>query len=1185
MTSPFSSNTLKGRSPAVLWIVSVSWVLSFGAARIAQGEEWKKVEVPVGQKVEGHGWYRTWLLPNKNFFIKHERDLFRESVSITVRGLSGAHEAFVNGRKIGTGGSMSPNFADGRDLNLRHKVPPGLIVQGQWNEIAFRVHHPEGEGGFTTEAPVVVTYFDECKLAGVWEYRAGDEPLDSKGALSDKPATSGFEDFQLATTALGEAQKFTHGPKLSPEDSAGKFTTADDLIIEQLLHEPEVAQPNHFSFDARGRLWVAQYRQYPYPAGVKVLSRDQYYRSVFDKVPPAPPNHDKGRDVISIHEDTNGDGLYDKHKVFQDGLNMATSALPGNGGVWVMNPPYLLFYPDKDGDDIPDGDPVVHLKGFGLEDTHAIANSLTFGPDGWIYAAQGSSTSSRVIRPGVDSADASGVYFEGPMVWRYNPAHRIYEIFAEGGGNVFGIEFDNEGQLFSGNNGGDTRGWHYIQRATFGVAGANKGKYGPSPHPYNFGQLSKIPSEQTIKRFSHIAAVVEGTALPEKYQDHFFSIDPLHSNVIDSERIPFGSSFRTTDLGDIVNSSDEAFRPVFIGNAPDGSIYIADLYEHYIAHGQHYQSQIDPTSGRIYRLRGKDSKLEKPMDLSAMDDDQLIGLLSHPNKWHRRMAVRLLGEGKSSLASGKLREFLETAEGQAALEATWAYKQISGLDEWFIEMGLTHSYAPVREWLVRLIGDGYSISEADISRTAFPLLIELAKNDDSPQVRRQLACTARILSPDDGLPIAKALMMRTEDSTDPYLPLLVWWAMQEHIDQDTLQVLELFDDPAAWDTPIVFDDLLPRLMRRFAMAGKQSDLKACAKLLNTAPAAKHSQQLLAGFNEAFRGRGMTGLPDELLTAMSRFGKAPLLMRVRQGEEAAMKEAVTLVKDAKAEAGERVSMIRALGELGAKDAQAILLELALSKGVPAVRKSAFAALGNFEDELISNEIIAVISEIPAEVQPAAFTLLASRKKSTEKLLTSIEAGEVSTTLITPDLADRFRLHPNSRIQERARKLFPVTGVGDEAAAKMIVKIEVALKEGLGNAYDGEKIYAMKCASCHQLFFKGGQIGPNLTSYQRDNLGTMLISIVNPNAEIREGYEYQMVATKDGRSIGGFLAESDSQVTVLRGLDGQDVTLKQDEILGMKSMGRSLMPDGLLNDLDEGQIRDLFAFLRLSQPITR
>ena len=104
-------------------------------------------------------------------------------------------------------------------------------------------------------------------------------------------------------------------------------------------------------------------------------------------MPPPPPHQFPGDDRITILEDTNGDGSFDKVTTFVDGLNIATAALPGRGGVWVMNPPYLLFYPEQGRHDVP-GRPVVHLSGFGLEDTHAVANNLTWGPDGWLYGAR-----------------------------------------------------------------------------------------------------------------------------------------------------------------------------------------------------------------------------------------------------------------------------------------------------------------------------------------------------------------------------------------------------------------------------------------------------------------------------------------------------------------------------------------------------------------------------------------------------------------------------------------------------------------------------------------------------------------------------------------------------------------------------------------------------------------------------
>ena len=147
-------------------------------------------------------------------------------------------------------------------------------------------------------------------------------------------------------------------------------------------------------------MWVVEYIQYPYPAGLKMVSRDEYWRAVYDKVPAPPPHGARGLDRITIHEDTDGDGRYDKHTTFVDGLNIVTSFAISRDGVWVLNPPYLLFYPDRNHDDRPDGDPEVHLQGFGLEDTHSVVNSLQWGPDGWLYACQGSTVTGHVMRPG-----------------------------------------------------------------------------------------------------------------------------------------------------------------------------------------------------------------------------------------------------------------------------------------------------------------------------------------------------------------------------------------------------------------------------------------------------------------------------------------------------------------------------------------------------------------------------------------------------------------------------------------------------------------------------------------------------------------------------------------------------------------------------------------------------------------
>src|SRR5690606_15549903 len=240
-------------------------------------------------------------------------------------------------------------------------------------------------------------------------------------------------------------------------------------------------QPLEISFDAQGRLWVIHYNQYPYPEGVKITGLDNHLRVEFDKVPDAPPEGVKGADKITIFEDTDGDGTYDRAIESISGLNIATSASQGYGKIWVLNPPYLISFPDADGDGIPNGEPTVHLRGFGLQDTHAVANSLRWGPDGWLYGAQGSTTISSV-----SSKASPDTYFEGQAIWRYHPISGIFEIFAEGGGNTFNVEFDAQGRIFSGHN-GYGRGPYYNQGAYYEKSWW---KHGPLTNPYAFGFLS-----------------------------------------------------------------------------------------------------------------------------------------------------------------------------------------------------------------------------------------------------------------------------------------------------------------------------------------------------------------------------------------------------------------------------------------------------------------------------------------------------------------------------------------------------------------------------------------------------------------------------------------------------------------------------------------------------------------------
>lgn len=1179
---------------ATLALVGIT--LGAGAA------DWSVVKVPGEQEIKGYAWYRTWLKPHGTFFSRHDRDLWGESVIMNCRGIAGAHEVYVNGKLIGSGGGFPPQYKDGRDGNHRHKVPSGTFVKDQWNQVAIRVYVREGKGGFLTEAPFIMNYFWECVFEGGWEFSQGDDRTFLGGALKERPGSTSFDKFAESNRVLGEAAKFVHGKKMSPEDSFAKMETPDDLQVDLMLAEPLVAQPTHFSFDSRGRLWVAQYRQYPYPAGLKMVSRDRYYRSHYDKVPPAPPNHVRGRDVVSIHEDTNGDGKYDKHKVFQDGLNMANAAIRGRGGVWVMHTPYLLFYPDKDFDDVPDGPPVVHLKGFGMEDTHSVANGLVWGMDGWLYGAQGSTTSCHVTRPGLDTPDSPGVYFQGCMVWRYHPETRRFELFGEGGGNNFGLELDAAGRLFTGNNGGNTRGFHYMQGSMHLMQGTTPNKFGPPRNPFSFGNLPKMPTEQEIKRFTHFATLVESTAIPEKYHGSFFSVDPLHNFVVASKRVPIGATFKTSDIGKVLTSDDFAFRPVYIGNAPDGSVLVADFYEHYIAHGQHYQSQIDPTTGRIFRLRGKAEKFERDLDLHTKSSAELIGLLGHPNRWHRHTAVRLLGERKDWSVAAELRRLVSGGQGLQSLNALWAVHQAFGLDEVTALAALRHGYAPVRYWAVRLICDEVGFAnkrrtaglvdslgaakndETRIAGRLYEALLEQARYERDAEVRSQLAGSARRLPAEQALPLVKALLKRSEDLEDLYVPLMCWWVLEAYIDRDREGVLALFDDAEFRREKMVETHILERVMRALASKGRNRDLRGCARLLALADGKVQMDALLKGFELAYAGRSMAGIPESLAKALVASGRTSLELRLRLGDADAVTVAIKVLDNSKAKAKERISMARVLGEIGATSAVDSLLKIAASSSAAELQRAALAGLTAFDSPGIGEALLKGYETLSIEIQPAVLDVMLSRNDWTVQLAKALSKNMIDS--VPPNVADRLRTHADEEVRKLvAKKLGIATVVTNEGANEEIRRIRDLLGEGTGNPYAGEAAFNIRCGACHKLFHKGGNIGPDLTPYQRGNLDTLLLSVVNPNAEVREGFEYVSLDTTDGRSLSGFLTDQDAQVVALRGMTGEDIRIERKAVKALNPMGKSLMPEGLLNGMSDQELRDFFAYLRISQPISK
>jgi putative heme-binding domain-containing protein len=413
---------------------------------------------------------------------------------------------------------------------------------------------------------------------------------------------------------------------------------------------------------------------------------------------------------------------------------------------------------------------------------------------------------------------------------------------------------------------------------------------------------------------------------------------------------------------------------------------------------------------------------------------------------------------------------------------------------------------------------------------------------------------------------------------------MLWWALETKFNSASADIVKLFDDPAVWKLPMVEQHLLERVMRRFAAEGGRQNLMWCARLLQSAPDANAAKRLLTGFEQAFSGRPLANLPPELVEALAARGGGSLALRLRQGQDEAVSEALDLIDNPKADRKQRLEVVAVFGEVAQPRCVPVLLQLLATAKDDETRHAALAALKSYPDAEIGNQVAQRFSDFSPDVRDTARTLLASRAAWALMLLKAVEAGKIEASLVPTEVQRRILSLRDDRLAPLVRKLWgEVKGATTAEMNQQIERLAKALNSGDGTPYPGKKLFLQSCAKCHQLFGQGGNIGPDLTTYQRNDVSNLLLHVVNPSAEIREGFENHVVATADGRVLNGFVVDKDPKVVVLRGADGQNVAVPRDQVEEISVVPQSLMPEGLLKDLTDQQVRDLFAYLRTSQPL--
>ncbi len=646
------------------------------------------------------------------------------------------------------------------------------------------------------------------------------------------------------------------GP-VPPTASAARMTVPDGFKVTLFAGEPDVRQPIAFTIDPKGRLWVVENFSYP------------NWRT-----------KPEGKDRIVIFEDVDGDGHFDRKKVFwEKGANLTGLAI-GFGGVWACETPNLIFIPDRDGDDVPDGEPVVELDGWDVKAQHNLFNGLNWGPDGWLHGCNGILSNSRVGRPGTPDADRVAI---NCGVWRYHPTRKVLEVVAHGTTNPWGLDFDDHGQAFI-TNCVIPHLYRVVPSARF------QRMFGQDFNPFTYERMGTTADHihwaggsWTDSRggqgkhgeagggHAHVGAMIYlGDNWPDRYRDTLFTCN-LHGNRVNNDALRReGSGYVATHSPDFLKANDTWFRGMELKYGPDGGVYLTDWSDT----GECHETDADGPhreNGRIYKITYGTTKHE-PVDLTRLDSVELARLQSHRNDWYVRNSRRILQERATSGADMTpvretlRRQFDSETDVPRKLRNFWALNAIGGLDEAGLVAHLNHTEEWIRAWSVRLLVDGKAPSRSALARLA-----SMARHDPSPLVRLELASALGRLPLDRRRAIVEGLVSHSEDANDASLPLMTWYGLEPLVPSDRAWAIGLV---ARSEIPIIRRFIARRIVAKDDEEKDGQGVAGLVRLLADSINNELKVDVLEGLREAYRGRKSVEIPEGWPNALERLSASP-----------------------------------------------------------------------------------------------------------------------------------------------------------------------------------------------------------------------------------------------------------------------------------------------------------------------
>jgi putative membrane-bound dehydrogenase-like protein len=974
----------------------------------------------------------------------------------------------------------------------------------------------------------------------------------------------------LAGVALGQREygfdnrKPSGQPYLPAAESVKRMKLPPGWEVNVYAAEPDIINPIAFTIDERGRLWVVECFEYP------------------TRTPPG----SMPRDRIKVLEDTDGDGRCDKVTVWAEGkhfpvrFDLASGIEVGHGGVFLGAPPYLFFLRDTDGDGRCDKHEIL-LSGFGSQDTHETLNTFQWGPDGRLYGLHGVFTHSEVQGVKLNAA-----------VWRYDVRAKKFDVFAEGTSNPWGMDFDAQGQNFLACC-VIPHLFHMIPGGTY------KRQAGASFHPYAYGLLNEICDHTHHKEsgWAHAGLVVlDGRHVPEEFRGSVL-MGSIHGCSIKRDVLRRrGSTFIASHAEDFLVSGDKNFRPINIRWGADGALYVIDWHDQNPCH-QAPPDSWDKKHGRVYRIQRAGAKAPPAVDLARKSDQELVELLlGEDNPYRYRTALRLLGERRgripADLTAYLRRRALEPKQPAGvplALRALWGLEAVGGFNEDVAADALRHPDPWVRAWAIRLAGE-----PGQVSAELLKQLTELARTEPAPEVRLQLASTARRLAEQDTLPLLHHLMTHKGDADDPAIPLMLWLAYEPK----TAVAADPRNNPAldwlrvnAAGNPLVTNEIVPRTIRRLLATGRREDLAACVEFLAATSDKDVRRQALRGFIEALKNRQVEPPPEwdrvfaELMkTDDPEVRRLAQQLAVHFRDARAVTRALALLQDPKSSRQDRLDAIRALALAHPPEAVGPLVTvLHDNRADEEVRRAAVAALASFEDRDIPKAVLDRWASYPPSVRTEAVNVLKGRKEWARALLEAVGRKQVPQTDVTAGAILAIRSYNDRQLNELIDKVWGRFRETPAELEKLLATMRGVLHEGCSDFARGRKVFEKNCMQCHRFDGQGHAVGPDLDGAER-SIEYLLINILDPNRVVGQPYYTRIILTEGGQLKTGLVVAEDDRSVTLKRENNQVEVIQKTDIAQDKTETRSLMPEGLDQNITPQDFRDLVRYLMANPFLT-